>query len=79
ESRSLGHLKMLGLALLNTQKTDDNKLVWCSMDAVTKEKYHALPEDIDGIAGETMQLEGVKIGLFFDERVEQGTVKVSMR
>ena len=79
ESRSLGHLKMLGLALLNMQKTDDNKLVWCSMDAATKEKYHALPEDIDGIAGETMQLEGVKIGLFFDERVEQGTVKVSMR
>lgn len=79
ESRSLGHLKMLGLALFNMQKTADNKLVWCSIDAETKQRYNALPEDIEGIAGETMQLEGVKIGLFFDERAEKGVVKVSMR
>ncbi len=79
ESRSLGHIRMLGLALSGMQKTDDNKLVWCSIDDATKERYHALPEDVDGIAGETMQLEGVKIGVFFDERAEQGTVKVSMR
>ena len=49
------------------------------MDAATKKLHNALPEDIDGIAAATMQLEGVKIGMFFDERAEQGVVKVSMR
>lgn len=79
ESRSMGHIKLLGLCLSNLQKTDDNKLVWCGLDAATKKLYNALPEDIDGIAAATMQLEGVKIGMFFDERAEQGVVKVSMR
>ena len=79
ESRSMGHIKLLGLCLSNLQKTDDNKLVWCGLDAATKKLHNALPEDIDGIAAATMQLEGVKIGMFFDERAEQGVVKVSMR
>ena len=81
ESRSFEHIKVLGAAMNNMEKSADNRLVWCWLDAETKRRLNAKPEDTDNIAGQTMLVEGVKVGVFFDERVRpDGTVvKVSFR
>lgn len=82
ESRSLPNLKMMGLAMLNMEQSDDKKLVWSVMDYATKESLGARPGDTDSIAGETMMVEGVKVGVFFDERrdlEERPIVKISFR
>lgn len=82
ESRSFEHIKLLGAAMNSMCHTPDNKLVWCSLTAETKRQLNAKPEDTDGIAGQTMLVEGVKVGIFFDERIKPGEepkVKVSFR
>ncbi len=79
ESRSFEHIKLMGAASNNMQKSEDSKLVWTALDAETKEKLGALPGDTDSIAGQTMLVEGVKIGVFFNEKAAEGVVKVSFR
>lgn len=82
ESRSLANLKMMGLAMVNMSQTEDKKLVWSMLDAATKERLGAQPGDTDNIAGQTMLVEGVKVGVFLDERVDADggcKVKVSFR
>lgn len=79
ESRSIVHLKLMGAAMANMQTSNGNKLVWAWLDGATKQALGAKPEDTDGIAGQTMLVEGVKIGVFLDERPEEGVVKISFR
>lgn len=79
ESRSLAHIKLMGAALTNMQSAEDNKLVWTSLDSETKARLGALPGDTDSIAGQTMLAAGVKIGVFFNEKAEEGVVKISFR
>ncbi len=82
ESRSYEHLRLLGEAMSNLSCSLDHKLVWCALSEETKRRLGAKPEDTDGIAGQTMLLEGVKVGIFFDERIKPGeepVVKVSFR
>lgn len=78
ESRSYQHIRLLGNVLANLQKTDDNKIAWCWVDAELREKIGANTEDAGNISGSTMMLEGVKIGIFLDQRTPDA-VKVSFR
>lgn len=82
ESRSLPNLKMMGVAMVNMQQSADKKLVWTAMDKQTKEQLGAMPGDTDSIAGQTMMVEGVKVGVFFDQRTNadgEDVVKISFR
>lgn len=82
ESRSLPNLQMMGWAMVNMQQTDDRKLVWSAMDWETKQRLGAKPGDTDSIAGQTMMVAGVKVGVFFDERRDaegKPVVKISFR
>lgn len=78
ESHSYKHIRLLGRTLANFQKTDDNKIAWCWVDEDMRRELEATTEDAGNIAGSTMGLEGVKIGLFFDQRTPTH-VKVSFR
>lgn len=78
ESRSYQHIRLLGRTLANLQKTDDNKIAWCWVDEAARRECGAGTEDASNISGSTMMLEGVKIGLFFDQRTPTH-VKVSFR
>lgn len=82
ESRSLPNLQMMGAAMVNMRQSADKKLVWTAMDRELKQRYGAKPGDTDSIAGQTMMVEGVKVGVFFDEREDadgKPIVKVSFR
>lgn len=82
ESRSLPNLQMMGAAMLNMRQSEDKKLVWTAMDRELKQRLGAKPGDTDSIAGQTMMAEGVKVGVFFDEREDADgnpTVKISFR
>ena len=78
ESRSYQHIRLLGQTLSNLHKTADNKIAWCWVDEEMRRTTGATTEDAGNISGSTMMLEGVKIGLFFDQRTSDH-VKVSFR
>lgn len=82
ESRSLPNLQMMGWAMVNMRQSDDKKLVWTAMSRDDKQRLGAKPGDTDSIAGQTMMVEGVRVGVFFDERRDadgKPVVKVSFR
>lgn len=82
ESRSLANLQMMGWAMVNMHQSDDKKLVWTMMTWEDKQRLGAKPGDTDSIAGQTMMVEGVKVGVFFDERRDNEgnpVVKISFR
>lgn len=82
ESRRLMNVKLMGYAMANISHSDDNKLVWSMIEAKTKKLWGAADSDTEGIAGQMMLVEGVKVGVFLDERVDADgkyTVKVSFR
>lgn len=82
ESRTLPNLQMMGAAMVNMRQSADKKLVWTAMDRELKQRYGAKPGDTDSIAGQTMMVEDVKVGVFFDEREDaegRPVVKISFR
>ncbi len=79
ESRTMKSMAMVGKALLNLKQSQDKKLVWTFIDRQAKEEYQAGSVDCDNISGFTMYPIGVRVGIFFEELPETGTVKLSMR
>ncbi len=79
ETRSMAHMKLRAFALSNIYQTGDKRLVWSCLTQEVKDELEATKADTDNISGLMMHPEGVKIGLFFDERASEGVVKLSAR
>ncbi len=70
ESRRLMNVKLMGHAMANICQSEDKKLVWSMIDTKIKKLWGAADSDTEGIAGQMMLVEGVKVGVFLDERVD---------
>lgn len=79
ETRSMAHMKLRAFALSNVYQTGDQRLVWSYLTQEIKDEVGATKADTDNISGLMMHPEGVRVGLFFDERAAEGVVKLSAR
>jgi phosphoesterase RecJ-like protein len=75
---SLSFLKLLGSILNTLEVRDGGKTCLVSIDRSLMSDYGVKPEEIEGIAGYSLFLSGVKIGALFTE-IEEGKTKVSLR
>ncbi len=79
ENRSMPGVAVLGFALMNMRQSEDKSLTWTFVSDEFKAKVRAKSKDCDNIASYTMFPNGVKLGIFFEEDLEEGKVKISFR
>jgi len=77
EDRSFTNMRILSAAINSLQVSTDGMLAWMFVDQATMQKYQAGPGDCTSIVNFSLAVEGVKIGLFFEEYMND--VKVSLR
>jgi phosphoesterase RecJ-like protein len=75
---SLSFLKLLGSTLNRLEVRNGGKTCLVSIDRSLMSDYGVKPEEIEGIAGYSLFLSGVEIGVLFTE-IEEGKTKVSLR
>lgn len=77
ESNSYKNMRMIRAAFDNMQVEADGRLCYMVIDRQAMAEAEAVGSDCDNIVSNTLTLDGVKIGLLFEEY--QDFVKVSMR
>ena len=77
ETRSLGGLRLLGMALASVQLSADKRIAWTTVTPQILAVAGAVSEDTTGIVGMVRQIDGIKLALLFE--VTAGGVKVSIR
>jgi phosphoesterase RecJ-like protein len=75
---SLSFLKLLGSLLESLEVRNGGKTCSVSIDRFLLSNYGVNPEEIEGIAGYSLFLSGVEIGVLFTE-IEERKTKVSLR
>lgn len=79
EAGSVASMKLLGLALLTIQLSDDGKIAWLCVTRDMLAKARAKPEETEGFVNYARAIKGVKVALFFRETERPNEVKVSFR
>jgi len=77
ENNSLANMKMLGLALQSLKISESGLVAWMKTDLASKQLYQAKESDLANIINYALSIQGVKIGVFFQEK--EGEVKVGLR
>jgi phosphoesterase RecJ-like protein len=77
ETRSVGGLRLLGMALADVQLSADGRIAWTTVTPQMLTATGATSEETAGIVGMVRQIHGIQIALLF-EQTPQG-VRVSIR
>jgi len=77
ENNSLASMHMLAVALQNLEVSKDGLVAWMKVDQASKQLYKAKDGDLSKIINYALSIQGVKIGVFFQEK--EGEVKVGLR
>lgn len=77
ERRSLGSLRLLGMALASVQLSADGRVAWTTVTPEMIAAAGALPEDTTGIVGMLRQIRGVQVALMFE--VTADGIRASIR
>lgn len=77
ENNSLANMKMLGLALQSLKISEGGLVAWMKVDLAGKQLYQAKEADLANIINYALSIQGVKIGVFFQEK--EGEIKVGLR
>lgn len=78
EKVSMSHVEILGRALQRLSFADRNRLSWLSVSLEDMAAASATNEDLEGIVNYPRNIEGVEVGIFFKELLNN-EVKVSLR
>lgn len=78
ERTSLAHVQILGKALSRLSFSEHNQLSWLSVTLEDMEVTSSSNEDLEGIVNYPRNIDGVEVGIFFKELVNN-EVKVSLR
>ncbi len=77
ESRPVGAVRLMGLALSRLQLSADGQVAWTTVDEAMLAEAQARWEDTDNIVEALRSIAGVRLALLF--KVEPSRVKVSLR
>lgn len=78
EQKTAANLKLIGRALANLESFFENQLCFLTVSLDDKMAVNAGADDCISIVGHSLSLQGVKIGVFFEER-EDEVIKLSFR
>lgn len=77
ETRRVGGLRLLGMALASVHLSADKRIAWTTVTPQMLAAAGAVSEDTTGIVGMVRQIDGIRIALLFE--VTADGVKVSIR
>ena len=77
-STSLKSLLLLGASLSDLQVDPDGRMAWMTVPRSVFDEMGATPEDMEGMANYPRSVQGVEVGLVFNQ-TDDGSTKVSFR